>query len=120
MNLLRGELPASKMVVGLEMSLSETREDEEDDLERLWWLYCLLTARYSSKAGMVFDSFGSISTEPNPNPRSMHAFSSSMSSSERLLLGRWRRQFSPLTLWLSFRRCHASSRSMSGDHDCCL
>lgn len=70
---------------------------------------------------MVSDSFGSTSGESNPNPSSMQAFNSSKSSSETLLLRR-RRLGPPLPLFLllPLRLSHASSRWISGDHECCL
>lgn len=114
---IRVALPGSNKALGVPMSLSEAKDDVDEDLDKLW-LYFLLTAWYNSKAGIVFDSFGSISGESNPNPSSMQALSSCRSSSERLLLRRWR-LWLPAT-WLLFRLCHASSRSVSGDHDCCL
>lgn len=105
------------MAVVFAMPLSETMEDEEEDRDKLWSLYCLLTAWYNFKAGIVFDNFGSVSAESKPKPSSKQALSSCKSSSETLLVSR--RVLLRLT-WSCFRLRHASSRSISGDHVACF
>lgn len=110
-------IPWSTIVV-LELltSPSDAIEDRDDVRDNLL-LYCLLTAQYSPRAGRVSESLGSKSGESgsNPNPSSMQPLSSSRSSSVTLLL----RPSRPDGC-LPFLRSQASSRSASGDHECCF
>ncbi|CAG7885064.1 unnamed protein product, partial [Brassica rapa] len=111
------DIPWSTIVV-LELltSPSDATDEREEVLDNPL-LYCLLTAQYNPRAGRVSDSLGSSSGESgsNPNPSSMHPFSSSRSSSVTLLL----RPSRPDGL-LPFFLSQASSRSASGDHECCF
>lgn len=92
--------------------------DVDDEVRDKWLLYCLWTAVYKSKAGIVLESLGLKSGESgsNPNPRSKQPLSSSISSFVMQLLVRRRRSDG----CLFFIRSQASVRFTSGGKESCF